>query len=114
MVVPTSPLVSAVRTEREIEPPRSRCNCGSRTDWGRREGEIIDDVVFVGFVVNLVEAGADAGGQQRRIPLVGLAWFGSFLFADIGRSAARLNGRRRRLDGARQDIPRVRRSGRAS
>src|SRR3954466_6835605 len=59
---------------------------------GIRERQILDDVLLVGFLINFVETGADAGGQQRRIPLVGLA--------DIGR---RQRGYpQRRIDGARK------------
>ncbi len=57
-----------------------------------RERQIIDDVVLIGFVVSLVKACADARGQQRRIPFVGLA--------DIG--VGQRGDAQRRLDGARE------------
>ena len=84
-------LVSAVRTERELSRAASMqflIEEGLR----RRERQIFDDVLFVGFVIGLVEAGADAGGEQRRIPFIGLA--------DIG--GGQRGDAKRRVDGARE------------
>src|SRR5215211_2972500 len=59
---------------------------------GVRERQIFDDVLLVGFLIAFVEAGADAGGQQRRIPLIGLA--------DIG--GGQRGDAQRGIDGARE------------
>src|SRR5450755_1119503 len=71
--------------------PRGLDAVPDRGGIGRCKRQVFDDVLFVGHLVGLVEAGADAGGQERGIPFIGLADIGG---GKGGDSQGRVDGSR--------------------